>query len=220
VPTLSKKPLCRQVSLPNGNVIFSRQVDLDILHIDQKAILHIVDHDTRFAAARYVREFTENSWDTFIQAWVLVYTGYPTSLIADQGSTFTSRMWRELCGTNYIVLNLIPIQSHNSNGLVEHRHFILMKAFSKLKRDRPNLSDQKCLMHAVKCINDVYGPHGFAPPALVFGTMARPLHEGLSNSTRFDNIVQYRQQMQRSVSKDRLNRAIKSSAHPDHVLEA
>jgi hypothetical protein len=71
----SKKPLCRQVSLPNDNVIFNRQVDLDILYINQKAILHMIDHDTRFAAARYVRESTENIWETFIQAWVLVYTG-------------------------------------------------------------------------------------------------------------------------------------------------
>jgi hypothetical protein len=220
VPALSKKPLCRQVSLPNGNVIFNRQVDLDILHINQKAILHMVDHDTRFAAAKYVREFTEYIWDTFIQAWVLVFTGYPTSFLTDQGPTFTSRMWRELCVKHSIVLNLIPIQSHNSNGIVEHQHFILKKIFSKLKTDRPELSDKMCLMHAVKCINDVYGPHGFAPSTLVFGAMARPLHEDLINSTRFDKMVQYRRQMQRAVSKDRLNRAIKSSTPPDHVLEA
>jgi hypothetical protein len=75
VPTLFKE------TIMSSSFIAERQCDIEApggpgYTLNQSKIDSTRgDHNTRFAAARYVREFTESSWETFTQAWVLVYTG-------------------------------------------------------------------------------------------------------------------------------------------------
>jgi hypothetical protein len=96
---------------------FNRQVDMDLICISKRPLVHMVDHDTGFNAAKFLDgETTQQVWDAFLSSWALMYHGLPHILLADQGSVFTSKMRDLLCKSEGIQLRLTPIEIHNSNG--------------------------------------------------------------------------------------------------------
>jgi hypothetical protein len=61
-----------------GDAAFIRCVELDLWYIDSRPVLHITDKDTKYGVSRFVRCSSKNPitaqlWDTFVQAWALVY---------------------------------------------------------------------------------------------------------------------------------------------------
>jgi hypothetical protein len=102
---------------------FGRQVDMDLLWIQARPVLHVVDHDTGFKAAYFVTgETTVLIWEAVLSCWSLIYDGMPKALPVDQGPYFVSQRWKSLCNENNFQLKFVPIQSHNSIGVVESRH--------------------------------------------------------------------------------------------------
>ena len=66
---------------------------MDLIHIEDNYVLHLVDEATRFSAAKFVgkRVTTEKVWEAIIQCWSSVYTGMPHTIAVDEGTlTVTS----------------------------------------------------------------------------------------------------------------------------------
>lgn len=68
---------------------FKERLIIDIMYLDGKPVLQIVDQGTSFGAARVLKYLsTKNMWGTIIECWATIYTGIPRKIIADQGSQF------------------------------------------------------------------------------------------------------------------------------------
>jgi len=79
----STKPITFQVRFPD-DVVFNKEVRIDPFLLDSKATLSIVDVGTNFIAARFLAgESAEVVWNTFLYCWVLLYAGFPSSMLTD-----------------------------------------------------------------------------------------------------------------------------------------
>ena len=174
-------PVRFKVSLPTEDDIkFGEELSIDLMWLDGKAVLHIVDTATRFSAASFLDssgqdygQSVEGIWLSFIEIWCAMYTCYPNRLRMDQGSAFTSDRWRELASNVGIQLRLSGVTAHNSLGIGERLHDPLRRIFRKLRHDNPLTSKQTLLKLSVKAMNDKIGENGLVPSRLVFGIVPR-----------------------------------------------
>jgi len=170
--SLENKPMHFQVSLPDTNIVFNQELALDLMFIDRKAILHVVDLATHYSAATFLKgQSVDHVWIAFLTCWVTIYPGFPNNMKTDQGSIFTSPRWQHLCKASGIVLKNSGIESHNSLGNGERYHNPLRRIFLKILKDHPNLDKVLALNITVKAMNDTMGPEGIVPTLLVYGIM-------------------------------------------------
>jgi hypothetical protein len=57
---LGPRPLRFQVSIPD-EIIFNRELALDLMYLDGQAVLHIVDLSTRFSSAVFLQDQSTES---------------------------------------------------------------------------------------------------------------------------------------------------------------
>jgi hypothetical protein len=210
-------------SIPESDdLIFNRQIDIDLLWLNSRPALHVVDHDTNFSAAKFLNgESTEHVWQALLESWILIYNGIPHAILADQGSVFTSRKWKELCTSSGISLKLTAIENHNANGLCESKHGTLRKTFNKLKYDFPDCSDELALLYAIKARNDTSNAKGIVPSTLLFGTMPRILEdEPAGNLKRYQLMALARHEHAKHSLNAKIDTALRSRPAPasDFIL--
>ena len=71
--------------------------------------------------------------------------------------------------------NEVPVEAHQSVGLVERYHVPLKRAYEIIIKELKGLILDKniLLQMAVKAVNDTAGPNGLVPTLLVFGAYSR-----------------------------------------------
>ena len=83
----SVPPFRFRASIPPDEIIFNREVSIDLMWLDKKPILHIVDTATNFQNALFIRKKTaQDLWDDFVDCWASVYTGFPEIIRLDRRS--------------------------------------------------------------------------------------------------------------------------------------
>jgi hypothetical protein len=95
----SSNPLRRKTTLPSGEELyFGSELSMDLMFINGKAVLHVIDSATRFNAATFIDLHSESHgqgsdgiWDAFIDIWCSIYTGYLDRFRVDSGSAFHER---------------------------------------------------------------------------------------------------------------------------------
>lgn len=200
---LAPKPYVVKVAVPHEDFIFNSEVVVDIMYIQGKSVLHVVDRATHFQAARFLQDdSTESIWRTFMQMWVLVYLGAPDNLRHDQGTQFVSPRFQKMAAEAGITCRPVGIEAPNAMGVGERYHAPLRKTFMKLQesygmkpldemveelprgpgRPRKNarkitrpvgVKDEYLLDISIMCINSTVGPEGICPILLVFGAMPK-----------------------------------------------
>ena len=212
---LSHAPHRFRVSLPEKDVVFNHTVCMDIMFLDGKSVLHVVDRDTKFSAAALLRSETiEETWETFMRIWVSVYIGFPDTIATDQGTQFQSQRWRTLLLMAGIKQKSSGVQSHNALGVGETYHSFLRQIYRKVHHATPGISPQNALMLAIKAMNDSAGPQGLVPTLLIFGVVPRitvvpsELPEQISRMAARHSA---RKEMTAVIAKDRLSRAIRAN---------
>jgi hypothetical protein len=97
---------------------------MDLMFIDGKAVLHVIDNATRFNAATFLYshlvlygQSSEGIWDDFIDIWCSIYSGYQDRLRIDSGSAFTSVKCKTLTESRGITLRISGVEAHNSLGI-------------------------------------------------------------------------------------------------------
>jgi hypothetical protein len=69
------------------DVTFNAEVVVDVMYLDSKPVLHVVDNATAFQAARFLRDMAAATvWETLQLCWLNVYTGPPDLIIYDAGT--------------------------------------------------------------------------------------------------------------------------------------
>ena len=148
---------------------------MDIMYIDRKPILHIVDEGTHFSAARFLPYPETNTvGETILQAWATIYTGLTNKTLVDEGSNFGKTFVRIAEVTNDAA-EPTGIEAHSSLGLGERYHQPLRNTLRKLRREYPKASKELLFSLSVKAMNDTLGPEGLVPTVLVFGEHPHPI---------------------------------------------
>ncbi len=163
-----------KVSIPEENIVFNHELALDLMWLDRKALLHVVDTQTHYMSAAFLKGQTvEDVWEAFLFCWVTLYTGFPLRIRTDQGSAFTSLRWTRRCEAVGTEVRHSGVESHNSMGNGERYHDPLRRVFRKIKEDLPRMKNEIALRLALKACNDTLGPEGLVPSLLVFGCIPR-----------------------------------------------
>lgn len=153
---------------------FNFSVIVDVLYLNGKPVLQVVDSATSFQAARFLKDMSaRNAWDTLRICWIDVYLGPPDQLVHDAGKNFSSAEFRQHAKTLAIDVKEVPVEAHNSVGKVERYHAPLRRAFDIISIELRDASEDLVLQMAVKAINDSAGPDGLVPTLLVFGAYPR-----------------------------------------------
>ena len=174
-------PVRFKASLPTEeDLVFGDELSIDLMFLDGKAVLHIVDTATRFSAATFLDshgekygQSVEGIWLAFVMTWATMYTGYPNRLRTDQGSVFTSQRWKQLTDLQGIQLRLSGVKAHSSLGIGERLHEPLRRIYNKISHHKPHVDKSYVLKVAVKAMNDTMGENGLVPSRLVFGIIPR-----------------------------------------------
>lgn len=209
---MAKPPGTFRVAIPPGDCVFNRSVGMDLMKIEKRTVLHMVDRDTKFNAAVFLdKETSRDVWEAFLSHWVATYVGFPTEVILDQGPQFQSREFASLLMSAGINRKDAGVESHNSLGETERYHAFLRSVYDRARYEHPDMAPAMLLKLVVKACNDTAGPSGLAPTVLVFGVIPRlPIHpEDLpSQRARMAALHKARQRMSEITAKVRLSKAL------------
>ena len=206
------KPRRFKVTFPEV-CVFNRKLAIDLCWIFGDPVLHIVDLGTNFNSASFLSgESTDACWKAFLECWVTMYTGYPETIRADQGSIFKSKNWKTLCDEQGIDLQLSGIEDHHSLGAGEQQHYPLRNICGKIRMEYPRLDKRLILRLAVKAMNDTLGPSGLVPSLLVFGSISRIPNVNAKHpdqQERLRAMTLARQEYDQWVCQERIRRALR-----------
>jgi hypothetical protein len=155
---------------------FNYSVIINVLYLDGKPVLQVIDSATAFGAARFLKDMSaRTAWDTLRVCWIDIYLGPPDMVVHDAGKNFASTEFKQLANTMAIVTKEVPVEAHNSVGLVERYHAPLRRAYEIIQDELKdeNINKEMILQMAVKAVNDTAGPNGIVPTLLVFGAYPR-----------------------------------------------
>jgi hypothetical protein len=157
---------------------FNYSVVIDVLYLEGKPVLQVVDSATCFQAARFLRDMSATvAWETVKLCWIDTYLGPPDVMVHDAGKNFASAEFRSMARTMAVTVKEVPVEAHNSVGLVERYHAPLRRAFKIFQED--GFDREVALQMAVKAVNDTAGPDRLILTLLVFGVYPRIIKQSL-----------------------------------------
>ena len=173
-----KSPGRFKFTLRDENIDFNHSIIVDVMYITGSPLLHVVDEATRFQAARWLPNISaQATWNALRLCWIDVYIGPPDLLIHDAGTNFTGREFQQCATSMAISTKCVPVEAHQSIGIVERYHAPLRRAYSviseELKGTGTGVTRDMVLQMAIKAVNDTAGPDGLIPTLLVFGAYPR-----------------------------------------------
>jgi hypothetical protein len=155
-------------------VEFNHSIIVDIMYINGKPVLHIVDEATRFNAACWLTSISAKAtWDALRMLWIDTYLGPPDFIVTDAGKNFVSKEFTQLASSISTITVNVPVEAHWSIGAVERYHAVLRRSYDIISEEVPELAPEMALQMAVKAVNDTAGPDGYVPTLLVFGAYPR-----------------------------------------------
>src|SRR3981189_1291086 len=155
---------------------FNYSIIIDVLYLDGRPVLQVVDSSTSFQAARFLTDMSaKNAWDTLRICWIDTYQGPPEYIVHDAGKNFSSTEFRQHARSMAIEVKEVPVEAHNSIGKVERYHLPLRRSYEIIRDelDSEQIDKEINLQMAVKAVNDSAGPDGIVPTLLVFGAYPR-----------------------------------------------
>jgi hypothetical protein len=156
------------------DVNFNCSIIVDVFYIQSQPVLHVVDEATRYQAGRWLTNISaRTTWDTLRMCWIDTYLGPPDQLTTDAGKNFASREFRQLARDMGTKVKIVPVEAHNSVGIVERYHPLIRRAYQIITAELPEIGKEMALQMAVKTINDTAGPNGLIPTLLVYGAFPR-----------------------------------------------
>ncbi|KAI1007485.1 hypothetical protein K3495_g735 [Podosphaera aphanis] len=157
---------------------FNAEIIVDIIFLDGRNVLHVVDSAIAFQAARFIKDLSAKTvWEAIRLCWIDVYQGPPDDIVHDAGTQLASAEFKQEAKIIGSKTKEVPIEAHQSVGKVERYHVTLRRAYEVIKGDLPNTSREAILQMVVKAINDIAGPNSIVLTLLVFGAFPRLTEE-------------------------------------------
>lgn len=207
-------PVRFRVSFGAENVCFNERILMDVMYIDGKPVLHIVDDGTHFGAARFLPDVSTGTiWSTLLKCWSTIYSGLPNRILTEQGTAFGDS-FVYLAAVCNVQVDHTGVEAHSSLGLGERYHQPLRNTFRKLKLDFPSVDNDILLQLSIKSMNDTLGLEGLVPSALMFGEFPQVVRSATSPSPRStlassaQVAIAARKEMTQHMAKLRVKRAL------------
>eukprot|EP00168_Porphyra_purpurea_P020863 TRINITY_DN895_c0_g1_i6.p1 TRINITY_DN895_c0_g1~~TRINITY_DN895_c0_g1_i6.p1 ORF type:complete len:1091 (+),score=259.84 TRINITY_DN895_c0_g1_i6:1132-4404(+) len=209
---LARAPGRFRVAIPDEDVVFNRTVLLDLMYLDGRSVLHVVDKDTLYSAATLCSgEAIEDLWTLYLETWVHAYVGHPQIMHVDQAPQFKAPAWKALADSANTALVLSGIESHNALGVGERYHAFLRLIYRKVRLAHPGVTQRGALSMATAAMNQTAGPRGLVPTLLVFGVIPRMPVTPLplpAQRDRLEAMVTARKEMATRVASLRVRTAL------------
>ena len=141
---------------------FNYEVIADVMHLNGKPTIHVIDSATAFQAARFLRTVSATeTWETLRALSIDTYLGSPEVLTHDAGTKFASAEFRAEAKLVGITCHQVPVEAHWSIGKIERYHAPLRRAYEIIRAEtRDAVSSDAALQMALKTVNDTAGPDG------------------------------------------------------------
>ena len=178
------------------------------MYIDNNPILHVVDEETRFQAARWLQNISaKHIWDAIRACWIDVYIGPPDYIVTDAGSNFTAKEFHQSAASMAISVKNVPVEAHWSIGIVERHHSLVRRVYKIIaqKLAGAKISKEFMLQISIKANKDTAGPNGLVPTLLVFGAYPQMTTLDPPNPS----VIQRSMAMQKAMNEIRKFRAEK-----------
>ena len=96
--------------------------------------------------------------------------GPPDLITTDAGKNFISKEFKYNANLMGIRIKTVPVEAHNSIGLVERYHGPLRRAYQIIiaELSSSDITKDMALQMAFKVVNDSVGPNGLVPILLVY----------------------------------------------------
>ena len=101
------------------------------------------------------------------------YLGPPDQIIADAGKQFTTKEFAQLANTIGTKVKIVPIEAHNSVGIVERYHGLVRRTYLIIVAEIKGISKEIALQIAFKALNDTAGISRIVLTLLVYGALPR-----------------------------------------------
>lgn len=152
---------------------FNCRVIVDIFYLKdptsasrKRPVLRIVDKTTQNQAAIWLKNVSAtNNWNTLRRACIDAYLGPPEVLKTNSGKNFTAKEFKKLAASTGITVNIVPVDSHSSIGIVGRYHGPLRCAYQIIRNEMLSV-DKNTLLETA-------GPDRLVPNLLVYGTFPR-----------------------------------------------
>ena len=170
-----KAPQRFKFTLKDPDVDFNYEVIVDVMYLEERPVLHVVDAATGFQAARFIKNVSaKETWEMLRQCWIDTYLGPPDVITHDAGSNFDSTEFRNEARLAGITCHQVPVEAHWSIGKVEEYHGPIRRAYEIITEEMQGTGSKiSRLQMAVKAVNDTANPDGLVPTLLVFGAYPR-----------------------------------------------
>lgn len=102
---------------------FNHSLYTDVFFILKRPILHVVDEEKRFQAARLLKDSSSDSvWRALRRCWIDTYLGTPDVIDHDAAKNFLSRVFTANVDLLYIRCKSVSIEASNTLSVVERYH--------------------------------------------------------------------------------------------------
>lgn len=203
-------PFRFRARIPESEIAFNQELAIDLLWLEGKPALHVIDTQTAFSNAKFINNKTADGlWQLFVDIWATVYTGYPSVIRLDRETSFDSKIFRRHAARAGITLQFSGIEIHNAIAVGERYHAPLRKIFLTIRSEHTKIESDVALRLGIKALNDTMGPNGLVPSLLVFGvlpTWPAPLKHNPRQTDRFKAMNTARREMESFVAQQRIRR--------------
>lgn len=160
------------------NLEFNFKIIINVMYIDSKPVIHIVDTATAFQAAWFLKDMSaKTTWKALKLCWIDTYFKLPDYIVHDASKNFISTEFKQNAKSLVIEIKKVPVEAHNSVGKVEQYHAPLRQAFIVICADLSGSTTSKVILQmAVKAVNNTARPNDLVPTFLVFGAYLQILN--------------------------------------------
>ncbi|EED15826.1 conserved hypothetical protein [Talaromyces stipitatus ATCC 10500] len=198
---------------------YNYEIVVDVMYLDGKPVLHIVDWATSFQAARFLKSLsTKDTWEALRAAWIDTYLGPPDVISHDAGTNFAAVEFRTEARMMGIRCHQVPVEAHNAIGKVERYHTPLRRAYNIILSELGASVDKEIILQmAVKAVNDTVGPDGLVLTVLVFGAYPRMTYNSPPSALTAKRVQAMRKAMidlRNAMATRKVNNALKARNGP------
>ena len=153
------------------DVDFNYKIIMDVMYLDRKPVLYMVDVATAFQAGRFLNNMSaKDIWKTLRQCWIDTYLGPPEIVTYDASINFD---FMEFCAKTKmlgITYHQIPVEAHWSIEKVEKYHAPMYRTYNIIQAEIQGIISKNIMLQiAFKAVNDTAGPNGLVLTLFIFG---------------------------------------------------
>jgi hypothetical protein len=175
---------------------FNFNILVNILYIESKSVLHLVNEAIRFQADRWLRNISaRHVWDQFRTCWIDTYLRSFDIIIADFDKQFVFREFKNHADNMSIIVKIVSIEIHHSIKMMKRYYESLRRAYSIISTEISKIDSELTLQMTFKVINDSIELNDLISTLLVFETYFRMIEINVSSSTITQRVIAIKKTM-------------------------